>query len=178
MNAALVTVVPIPMFPKESILRKSPAPVAPLEIFNKSVFACLTTSRLTAFGVVVPIPTTSVVVDVNTFVPPSVQPLAPPLLDHIVARCLAKDPENRWQSARDISHALAMVSDATASRGHALTKRRTLVVASLVGVFFAFLTQDTSRGRRRVFLKIFGGMIVGALALAWIMYPYPIQGAR
>ena len=53
-----------------------------------------------------------------------------------------------------------------------------LLHAGLVGVFFAFLTQDTARARRRVFLKIFGGMVVGALALAWIMYPYPIQGAR
>jgi len=53
-----------------------------------------------------------------------------------------------------------------------------LLHATLVGVFFAFLTQDTTSGRRRVFLKIFGGMVVGALALAWIMYPYPIQGAR
>ena len=26
------------------------------------------------------------------------QPLTPPLLDHIVSRCLAKDPDERWQS--------------------------------------------------------------------------------
>jgi len=62
-----------------------------------------------------------------------VQPLAPPLMDHIVTRCLAKDPENRWQSARDISHALAMVGDAPADTRNALTSRRTLAVASLVG---------------------------------------------
>ena len=29
-----------------------------------------------------------------------VQPLAPPLLDRIVTRCLAKDPDDRWQSVR------------------------------------------------------------------------------
>ena len=62
-----------------------------------------------------------------------VQPLAPPLLDHIVTRCLAKDPENRWQSARDISHALAMVGYAPAGGRNALTSRWTLAVASLVG---------------------------------------------
>lgn len=53
-----------------------------------------------------------------------------------------------------------------------------LLHATLVGVFFAFLTQDTGRGRRRVFLKVFGGMVLGALALAWVMYPYPLQGTR
>ena len=31
-----------------------------------------------------------------------VQMLAPAELDHLIARCLAKDPEDRWQSARDV----------------------------------------------------------------------------
>ncbi|HEY3119947.1 MAG TPA: protein kinase, partial [Vicinamibacteria bacterium] len=30
------------------------------------------------------------------------QPLTPPMLDHVVRRCLAKDPEERWQSAHDV----------------------------------------------------------------------------
>ena len=29
----------------------------------------------------------------------SVQPIAPPALDRVVKTCLAKDPEERWQSA-------------------------------------------------------------------------------
>ena len=32
----------------------------------------------------------------------SLQPLAPAALDHIVARCLQKKPERRWQTARDL----------------------------------------------------------------------------
>ncbi|HVS02179.1 MAG TPA: serine/threonine-protein kinase, partial [Thermoanaerobaculia bacterium] len=32
-----------------------------------------------------------------------VQPVAPPALDHVVARCLAKDREERWQSAKDVA---------------------------------------------------------------------------
>jgi serine/threonine protein kinase/Tol biopolymer transport system component len=32
----------------------------------------------------------------------ALKPLAPPALDHIVARCLAKDPDERWQTARDL----------------------------------------------------------------------------
>ncbi|MBI3449977.1 MAG: PD40 domain-containing protein [Acidobacteria bacterium] len=33
-------------------------------------------------------------------------PLAPAVLDQIVARCLAKDPDDRWQSARDLTFAI------------------------------------------------------------------------
>jgi len=41
----------------------------------------------------------------------SVQPIAPPALDRIVSTCLAKDPEERWQSARDLSRELKWVAD-------------------------------------------------------------------
>jgi len=34
------------------------------------------------------------------------QPLSPPSLDHVVARCLAKDPDERWQSAGDVKREL------------------------------------------------------------------------
>jgi hypothetical protein len=48
--------------------------------------------------------------------------------------------------------------------------------ALLVAVFFAFLTRDRRAERLRVFLLVFVGMLIGALALAWLMYPYPAQG--
>jgi eukaryotic-like serine/threonine-protein kinase len=34
--------------------------------------------------------------------PSTLQPLVPAALDHIVARCLAREPDNRWQTARDL----------------------------------------------------------------------------
>jgi eukaryotic-like serine/threonine-protein kinase len=34
--------------------------------------------------------------------PSSRQPLSPPAVDHIVSRALAKDPDDRWQTARDV----------------------------------------------------------------------------
>ena len=33
----------------------------------------------------------------------SLTPMAPPALDRVVRRCLAKDPDGRWQSARDLA---------------------------------------------------------------------------
>ena len=37
-------------------------------------------------------------------------PLTPPALERIVTRCLAKDPEDRWQTARDVAAELQWVS--------------------------------------------------------------------
>ena len=35
------------------------------------------------------------------------QPLAPRALDHVIERCLAKDPDERWQNIGDVRHELA-----------------------------------------------------------------------
>ena len=42
----------------------------------------------------------------------TLRPLAPPLLDHIVQRCLAKDPDERWQTAADLKVELQWVTQA------------------------------------------------------------------
>ena len=41
----------------------------------------------------------------------SLQPLTPAALEHVVFRCLMKDPEERWQSARDLSRELKWISE-------------------------------------------------------------------
>jgi serine/threonine protein kinase len=41
-----------------------------------------------------------------------VQPVTPAALDHVVEACLAKDPEERWQSAADIARELKWVASA------------------------------------------------------------------
>ena len=40
------------------------------------------------------------------------QPLTPPALERLVKRCLAKDPDERWQSARDLSSELKWIAEA------------------------------------------------------------------
>jgi len=42
------------------------------------------------------------------------QPLTPPALDHVIARCLEKAPEDRWQSAHDVAEELRWISGASA----------------------------------------------------------------
>jgi eukaryotic-like serine/threonine-protein kinase len=42
----------------------------------------------------------------------TVQPMTPPALDRVVKTCLAKDPEERWQSARDIASELKWIAQA------------------------------------------------------------------
>jgi serine/threonine protein kinase/Tol biopolymer transport system component len=42
----------------------------------------------------------------------SVKPLTPPTLDHAIRRCLAKEPERRWQSAADLAGELQWIGEA------------------------------------------------------------------
>src|SRR5262249_2913333 len=42
----------------------------------------------------------------------SLQPLTPPLLDRLVRKCVAKDPQDRWQSARDLASELRWIDSA------------------------------------------------------------------
>ena len=41
----------------------------------------------------------------------ALQPLAPPSLDHAIRRCLAKDPDDRWQTARDLFLELKWIAE-------------------------------------------------------------------
>jgi pimeloyl-ACP methyl ester carboxylesterase len=46
-------------------------------------------------------------------------PLTPPVLDRVIRACLAKDPEQRWQSARDLALALRWPAAEPAAAGRA-----------------------------------------------------------
>src|SRR6266404_3831567 len=41
----------------------------------------------------------------------SIKPMTPPALDHAIRRCLAKDPEERWQTARDVALELKWIAE-------------------------------------------------------------------
>ena len=47
----------------------------------------------------------------------TLQPLSPPALDHLIRKCLAKDREERWQTAADVSIALSWILEGGSSAG-------------------------------------------------------------
>jgi len=47
----------------------------------------------------------------------SLQPLTPPALDHVVSRCLAKDPDERWQTAHDVMLQLKWIAEGGSQTG-------------------------------------------------------------
>lgn len=48
-----------------------------------------------------------------------------------------------------------------------------LAYAFLVSLFFSVLWRHDFASQRRLFLQMFFGLVVGALVLAWLMYPFP-----
>ena len=63
------------------------------------------------------------------------KPMTPPALDHAIRRCLAKDPEERWQSASDIKSELLWISQSSGEA--AIRQRRTRGRAWVRAVLFA-----------------------------------------
>jgi Tol biopolymer transport system component/predicted Ser/Thr protein kinase len=67
---------------------------------------------------------------------PSVTDVAPPALDRVLKRCLEKDPENRWQTARDLKAELEWIAGAAPQieAGDPSRSRFGLVMAAVAGV--------------------------------------------
>jgi hypothetical protein len=45
--------------------------------------------------------------------------------------------------------------------------------ALLLAAFFSLLWRRERRDQVKLFLQLFLGLVVGAIALAWLMYPFP-----
>jgi Tol biopolymer transport system component len=58
------------------------------------------------------------------------QPLAPPALDRVVSRCLAKDPDDRWQTARDLMLELKAIARGDVPRRESRSRRTRLTVTA------------------------------------------------
>jgi serine/threonine protein kinase/Tol biopolymer transport system component len=74
--------------------------------------------------------------------PPSVsslQPMAPPALDHVVKKCLAKDPDERWQSAADVASELRWIAEGSSAASVGRRRREVALWAALILVSSAAL---------------------------------------
>jgi len=49
------------------------------------------------------------------------------------------------------------------------------IYALATGTYFALLWKQTRRDRVIFFLKVFVGLFIGGIALAWAMYPFPLR---
>jgi Tol biopolymer transport system component len=85
------------------------------------------------------------------------QPLTPPALEHVIAKCLAKDADDRWQSAHDVAEELRWISEAGSQAGVATTisvrkKTREKIawsVTALLAVFAIAMTFLYGRAEQR-----------------------------
>ncbi|HSA93836.1 MAG TPA: protein kinase [Terriglobales bacterium] len=102
------------------------------------------------------------------------QPMTPPALEHVVKTCLAKDPEERWQSASDIVRELKWIAEApvaiaplipAAPRKHWREWGLALLVgAAMVGASWWISARSSDRKQAPMHLRIASapGAIPGA----------------
>ena len=79
----------------------------------------------------------------------TVQPLTPPLMEHIVRRCLAKNPDERWQTAADLMRDLKWIGEGSANTLPTATavrsrERMTWSIAGLAVLAAAALSAPTA----------------------------------
>ena len=90
------------------------------------------------------------------------QPISPPLLDEVVARCLAKNPDDRWQSARDVRAQLEWIARQLAAGNS----------AAAVGPQAALASRHGGRAWRTGLALVLTALVVGS-AVAWVGRPPP-----
>jgi serine/threonine-protein kinase len=78
----------------------------------------------------------SIIAEILAGSPPpltSLQPIAPPQLDRVVQKCLAKEPDGRWQSAADLRDELQWIAqDAAQASSRAATPTPAACAASVL----------------------------------------------
>ena len=108
------------------------------------------------------------------------RPASPPALDHVVRKCLSKDPDERWQSAHDVAGELKWIAEAGSQAGAPAaavshrTSRERLAWAgfAIVGLVAALLASGVLRRSPRALPLVRASLVtperlfVGELALS------------
>ena len=88
----------------------------------------------------------------------TVEPV-PPLLEHAITRCLAKDPDERWQTAADLKRELEWIAR-NESAAHAAGPATSRAVDEF----------QRSRDQRRILLAAIAVLLAATLTLAAVVY--------
>jgi Tol biopolymer transport system component/predicted Ser/Thr protein kinase len=91
----------------------------------------------------------------------SLQPMTPPALDRVVKRCLAKEPEKRWQTASDLCEELKWIAEGG---------------SQVTSVPTAAANGTRALGRRALILSLLGILLLGAAISGiaiWNLKPTP-----
>ena len=95
------------------------------------------------------------------------QPVSPPAVDRLIARCLAKDPDDRWQSAADLTYELKwLAGSGTASAGEKPSESKAFVKSS---------RRSISTSAAALIAVI---LVVGAGLAVWMLKPGDPAGNR
>jgi len=93
----------------------------------------------------------------------TIQPMSPPALEQVIKSCLAKDPEDRFQTVHDLKLQLKWIAEASSSqlaapaqiRARRVVQKRTLLIAAAAGwilalaAFAIFLSSRTQLEQAR-----------------------------
>ena len=83
----------------------------------------------------------------------ALQPLTPPALDRVVATCLAKDPDDRWQSARDVLRELQWIAEAGTQVSGAAPRATTVRTRARLAWVMAAVATAAALGDRRAAVR-------------------------
>jgi serine/threonine protein kinase len=97
----------------------------------------------------------------------SLQPMTPPALDRMVKKCLAKEPDDRWHTAKDLCDELKWIAEGGSRAGipapvgaHRKTRERIAWISAAVFLLLAVLSatvrfREAPRDSRPVYFSIF-----------------------
>jgi serine/threonine protein kinase len=95
------------------------------------------------------------------------EPLVSPPLERVVRTCLEKDPDKRWQSARDVQRALELIS---VGQGQALPESQ--------GMALRHNDQNQDKDKSWLWPAISAALAIALGVTTWMLWPKPAAPAR